>query len=67
MTPYIVIMSDHKRPRYYVGRKMIGAGNYAVICTALSEYNARAIADAMSAATLIEERKVVPIKTRKRA
>lgn len=67
MTAYIVIMSDHKRPRYYVGRKMIGTGSYAVICTALTEYNARAIADAMSAAAPVEERKVVAIKSRKRA
>lgn len=46
---------------------MIGTGSYAVICTALTEYNARAIADAMSAAAPIEERKVVAIKSRKRA
>lgn len=69
MTPFIVVMSDNKRPKYFVARKMVGAASYAVICTAQTEYNARQIATAMSAteeAREHDERTVVSLK-RKRA
>jgi hypothetical protein len=71
MSPFVVVMSDHKHPRYHVARKMIGSDSYIVISTSMSEYYARAIATAMSAAELEKinaERKIVPIKqVRKRA
>lgn len=68
MGQFVVVMSDHKRPRYYVARKMIGKQSYAVIATAQNEYNARSVTEAMNAQAAISiERNVVPIKTRKRA
>lgn len=69
MTPFIVVMSDHKRPRYYVARRMVGHASYAIICTSQTDHNARQIATAMSAteeARVQDERNVVAIK-RKRA
>lgn len=69
MTPFVVVMSDHKRPRYYVARKMIGQASYAIICTSQTEFNARQIANAMSAtedARVQSDRSIVPLK-RKRA
>lgn len=72
MSPFVVVMSDHKHPRYYVARRMIGKDSFAVICTSPSEFNARQIAVAMSetenARKAQEERNVVSIKpARKRA
>lgn len=61
MSSYIVVMSDHKRPKYYVARKMIGHASYAIICTTLSDFNAHQIAMAMSEARK-DERNIVPIK-----
>lgn len=68
MSPFVVVMSDHKHPKYFVARKMIGNASYAVICTAHNEYNARQIATAMSAteqARVAEERTVVTLKRKK--
>lgn len=48
MVKYIVVMSDHKHPKYYVARKMIGQNNYAVVCTARSQFDAERIASAMN-------------------
>lgn len=70
MSPYVVVMSDHKHPRYHVARKMIGSDSFIIISTSQSEHYARSIATAMSAAEQAKieaERKVVPLKTRKRA
>jgi hypothetical protein len=71
MSAFVVVMSDHKHPRYHVARKMIGSDSYIVISTSMSEYYARSIATAMSAAEIEKlnaGRKIVPIKqVRKRA
>lgn len=69
MSRYVVVMSDHKHPKYFVARKMIGKDSYAVICTTFNEYNARQIATAMSNVQEVRDavdRKVVTLK-RKRA
>jgi len=69
MSAFVVVMSDHKHPKYFVARKMIGHESYAVVCTSTNEYNARQIATAMNAtdeARHAEERTVVALK-RKRA
>ena len=68
MVKYIVVMSDHKHPKYYVARKMIGQNNYAVVCTTHSQFYAELIAGAM---ILVGdepkvEQQIVPLK-RKRA
>lgn len=71
MSPFVVVMSDHKHPRYHVARKMIGSDSFIIISTSQSEHYARSIATAMSAAEIEKinaERKIVPLKqTRKRA
>lgn len=68
MSPFVVVMSDHKHPKYFVARRMIGKDSFAVICTSPNEYNARQIATAMSAteqARVAEQRNVVSIKRKK--
>lgn len=71
MTPFVVVMSDHKRPKYFVARRMIGDASYAVICTTNTDFMARTIATSLSAteeARMQDERNIVPIKpSRKRA
>lgn len=64
MSAYVVVMSDHKHPKWFVARKMIGNASYAVICVTRNETQARQIADAMTAAN--RPSVVVPLK-RKRA
>jgi GGDEF domain-containing protein len=72
MSPFVVVMSDHKHPKYFVARRMIGKDSFAIICTSPSEFNARQIATAMSATEKAraeeEQRNIVTLKqNRKRA
>ena len=76
MSPFVVVMSDHKHPRYHVARKMIGKDSYSIISTSFCEHYAREIATAMSAthqareelARSERELNILPIKpVRKRA